>query len=133
MISSGKLCRFWALTFVGAGLAFALAPDLVAALLDGIARAVGLTPGIPVARASLWFPLALSLMATIAYLAWEAGAPGAPPVAFRALVLSKIASTAGFAALAVGLASGWWLCAATDGFIALTLLLARAAERARAA
>lgn len=121
------VCRLWAVVFGAAGLAFLLAPGQVAALLDALAGLLGGSPGVLAGRASLWYPLALSLMAVLAWLAWEAGRPGAPPLAFRALVLSKLVSTFGFAALAVTSAGAWWLCAGADGFVALTLLLARRA------
>ncbi len=129
MIRLPALCRFWAIVFVIAGLGFAAAPALVADFLNGQAGMLGLVPGIPTERNTLWYALALSLMATITYLAWEAGRPGASPVLVRALVLSKLVSTAGFSVAAITLASGWWLCALADGFIAVTLLIARRPER----
>ncbi len=125
MISFRLLSRFWAVSFVATGVCFALAPEFVAALLNGQAEWLGLTPGIPTGRDSLWFTLALSLMATISYLAWEAGSEDAPVVPYRALILSKLVSTVGFATFAIGVAGGWWLCAFTDGFIAVTLIVAR--------
>lgn len=120
-----RLCRFWAVTFAFAGLAFVFAPARVAAFIDQLAAMLTLTPGIAAARASLWFPLAASLMATLTYLAWIAGRRDSPATIHHALVLSKLASTVGFAVLALQLVSAWWICAATDGFIAVTLVLAR--------
>lgn len=111
------MCQFWAIVFAIAGLAFVAVPDLIAGNLNDLASWLGLTPGIPALRASLWYALALSLMATITYLAWEAGRPGATPVLVRALLLSKLVSTAGFSIAALTLASGWWLCALADGFV----------------
>lgn len=120
-----RLCRIWAVVFAAAGLGFAFAPDLVATLLDSLARLLGLVPGIANPRASLWYPLALSLMAVLVYLGWQAGQPGAPPQILNALLLSKFASTCVFAGFALTIASAWWLCATADGFIGLTLLATR--------
>ncbi|MFA5940657.1 MAG: hypothetical protein WC809_14975 [Sinimarinibacterium sp.] len=120
-----RLCRSWAVIFAIAGAGFLVEPDLVAALLNGLADGLGLASGMGAGRDTLWYPLALSLMAVLVLLAWEAGAPAAPPLAFRALLLSKLASTGGFAWLALTVAGGWWLCAGADGFVAATLLFAR--------
>ncbi len=122
--SLATVCRFWTVVFVIVGLGFALTPQLIAELLNRLAATLGLTPGIPTGRDSLWYMLALSLMATLAYLSWEAARPQAPPTALRAVLLSKMVSTAGFVMAALTLASGWLLGAVADGFVALTLLLA---------
>lgn len=124
MLSFPVICRLWAVVFVAVGLAFAVAPHQIAELLNGLAALLGLTPGIPAGRDSLWYVLALSLMATLGYLAWDAARPGAQPTARVAVLLSKFVSTAGFAVAALTLASGWWLCAAADGFVAVTLIAA---------
>lgn len=118
-----RVCRFWAVVFVFALVCFATAPSVVAALLNSLAGVLGLQEGVAAGPLTLWYPLALSLMATITYLAWVAGTPGAPPQAWRALLLSKLCSSAGFAVLAVTTIGAWWLAVATDGFIALTLVL----------
>ena len=119
-----RLCRSWAAVFLIAGLAFAIAPAAVATMLDSLALWLGLTPGFEgtVARTSLWFPLSLSLMATLVYLAWQAGRPCAQRALLHALLLSKFTSTLVFALFALSAFSGWWLCAAADGFVAVTLL-----------
>lgn len=122
-----RLCRAWAVAFVITGLSFASAPARVAELLDMLARSVGLTPGYAgaVAHSSLWFPLSLSLMTTLVYLAWQAGRPAAPREPLDALLLSKFTSTLVFALFALSAFSGWWLCAGADGFVAVTLLATR--------
>ncbi|TJY56228.1 hypothetical protein E4T66_19910 [Sinimarinibacterium sp. CAU 1509] len=126
-----RLCRIWAVVFVIAGLSFAFAPATVAMLLDALARVLGLSPGFAeaVARASLWYGLALSLMATLVYLAWQAGGPDAPPQLLNAVLLSKLASTLAFSIFALTAFSGWWLCAAADGFVGLTLIATRPTAR----
>lgn len=115
------------MVFAVVGLSFAIAPEFVATLLDTLARLLGLTPGFSgaVAHESLWFPLALSLMATLVYLAWQSGRPGASSALLDALLLSKFTSTSAFALFALNTFSGWWLCAAADGFVAVTLLATR--------
>jgi hypothetical protein len=122
------LCRFWAAVFLMTGIGFAVTPHLIADLLNSLAAALKLTPGIPTERDTLWYALALSLMATISYLSWEASRPGAAPSALRAVLLSKAVSTIAFSVAALTLASGWWLCAFADAFVAATLIVAWRAQ-----
>ncbi|MFZ5481654.1 MAG: GMC family oxidoreductase N-terminal domain-containing protein [Myxococcota bacterium] len=108
------LTRFWAVVFAIFGLGVALAPDLVARLIAWEGALVGLDG--PVEPGKLVHALAISLMACITVGAWTGDAD-------RALMAAKLTSTAAFAWLALR-APAWWVAAAADGFVALTLAIA---------
>lgn len=122
------LARAWASVFAVVGLVFLLRPRLVVVAVDAVARAAGGHGTIDVEGGPLWWVLALSLMSVLTLLALASARAPADPLPYRALLTSKLVSTAGFAALAAGGVPAWWVCAASDGFVALTLWAARRAD-----
>lgn len=116
----------WTVVFAAVGLLFATFPAAVGAGLTALGTALGLAGRIDTPGDSLWWVLAISLMVSVTGLAWYTAARPEAVGAYRILLAAKLASTAGFALLAWRLASPVWLLAAGgDGFVALTLWLAR--------
>lgn len=119
-----RVARAWAGVFVMAGLGFALAPDLVGRGLVTLATLLGFAGAVPTAPGSLWFVLTGSLMATISMLAYQTARRPEESAPYVSLMTAKLVSTVAFLCLARH-ESIWLLCAACDGFIALTLAAAR--------
>lgn len=119
-----RVAGAWAAVFVGAGLGFVLVPDQVGRGLVALAGLLGLGGQVPTAPGSLWFVLTGSLMATISMLAYQTARRPEESAPYVALMTAKLVSTVAFLSLARG-ANIWLLCAACDGFIALTLAAAR--------
>lgn len=120
-----RLARFWGHCFVGTTIAFAVFPHQVGHFLTWEGGELGLGGQVTVGRGTLAWALALSLMATLTLLAYRSASHPRDRLAYRALMCSKLASTAVFLYLAAGGAPVWLLAAATDGFIAATLFVGR--------
>jgi hypothetical protein len=119
-----RVAGAWAGVFVVAGLAFMLVPGLVGTGLVTLAGVLGLGGEVPTAPGSLWFVLTGSLMATISMLALQTARRPEESAPYVSLMTAKLVSTVAFLFLARH-ANIWLLCAACDGFIALTLAAAR--------
>jgi hypothetical protein len=119
-----RVAGAWSAVFVVAGLGFVLVPDLVGRGLVALAAMLGLAGQVPTAPGSLWFVLTGSLMATISMLAYQTARRPEESAPYVSLMTAKLVSTVAFLALARE-ANIWLLCAACDGFIALTLAAAR--------
>ncbi|MFW5968742.1 MAG: hypothetical protein ACOCV2_14555 [Persicimonas sp.] len=119
------ICWILAICFavVLAGLAFT--PDLLATVMEEAGGLVGLRGDIAVGAGSLAHALALSLMATITYLAVAGAKNPESLVAYRALMTAKIMSTFVFLFLTVTAASIWLLPTITDASVIVVLVLAR--------
>lgn len=122
-----RVALLWAVVFAAVGLAFALAPARVAAMIEAVARPARLSGAID-AGGKLWWVLAVSLMAVLTVLALASAYRPEDRTAFRTLLLSKLVSTLGFAALVVQDGSIWCICATADGFVATTLYVADRAD-----
>jgi hypothetical protein len=119
-----RVSQVWAGVFVVAGLAFVLAPNLIGRGLATLAGLLGFAGQVPTAPGSLWFVLTGSLMATISMLAFQTARRPQESAPYVSLMTAKLVSTVAFFCLARH-ESIWLLCAACDGFIALTLAAAR--------
>jgi hypothetical protein len=119
------LARFWGHCFVVAGLLFAIVPDRVVDLLVWEGSLLGLRGDMRFGQDSLSWALALSLMAVLVLLSYQSAARPRDPGPYRALLLSKLTSTAVFLYLAFQYGPVWVLAAATDFFVAVTLFAAR--------
>lgn len=119
-----RVAGAWAAVFACAGLGFVLVPDLVGRGLVALAALLGLGGEVPTAPGSLWFVLTGSLMATITMLAYQTARRPEESAPYVSLMTAKLVSTVAFLVLARS-ANIWLLCAACDGFIALTLAAAR--------
>jgi hypothetical protein len=119
-----RLCMMWAAVFALLGLACVIIPEQSGSWLDRLAHALGLRGEIVADAGSLFHVLAASLMSVLVLLALVTAIVPAAATPYYALLLSKLVSTVGFAYLALN-ASAWLLCALADGFVALTLYLAR--------
>ena len=115
----------WAALFVVTGAEFAAIPGLLGTGLHALARLLQLHGTIDVSPGTLWHVLALSLMVAVTGLALLTARRPADRGPYLVLMAAKLASTCVFLYLAATLGSIWLLCAATDGFVALTLFLAR--------
>lgn len=119
------IARFFGHCFALAGLAFALAPEQVVAFLMWEGAWLGLEGEMRFGQGTLAWALALSLMAVLVLLARQTAARPRDPGPFRALVLSKLTSTAVFVYLAYVHGPVWVLAALTDFSIAVVLVAAR--------
>jgi hypothetical protein len=119
------LARFWGHCFVVAGLLFAIVPDRVVDLLVWEGSLLGLRGDMHFGQDSLSWALALSLMAVLVLLSYQSAARPRDPGPYRALLLSKLTSTAVFLYLATQYGPVWVLAASTDFFVAVTLFAAR--------
>jgi hypothetical protein len=117
-----RLLAAWCLVFAGTGLAFAIAPESVGQLMQHAGSLAGLDGKLDVRPGTLWHVLALSLMVAVTGLAWQCWRRPLDPEPWRLLLAAKIASTVGFLALAGAHGSIWLTGAASDGFVAATLL-----------
>ncbi len=120
-----RVARLWVRVFVVFGLAFLVAPTGVGEALTCLASALGLPGRIEAREGTLWWVLALSLMSCVTVLASVSARRPAESGPYVALMTAKLASTVLFAWLAAVCGAAWLLCAAGDGFVALTLWLAR--------
>ncbi len=128
------VARGWAAVFAAVALLFAVVPGRVGPSLSTLGHFLGLSGEIATPADNLWWVLALSLMVSVTGLAWHSAHDPTASGPYRILLAAKLASTAGFVWLAWRLtAPVWLLCAAGDGFVALTLWLARLGEAGRAA
>ncbi len=128
-VSYVLVARLWAFVFVLVGLAFALIPERAVGGLESLGRSLGLSGTLASPPGTLWHVLALSLMVCVTGLAWQSARRPELAGPYRLLLAAKITSTAGFAFLALGGGSVWLLGAGGDGFVALTLWLARRSGR----
>ncbi|MFW6049834.1 MAG: hypothetical protein ACODAU_01600 [Myxococcota bacterium] len=119
------LARTWGHVFLGAGALFAVAPDAVARGLAWEGALLGLDGSIRFGGGTLAWALSLSLMATLVLLAYRSAARPRDPGPYRALMLSKLTSTAVFVLLAIEQGPVWLLAANADFFVALTLFVVR--------
>lgn len=116
----------WAIVFAFVALLFATLPDRVGSFLTKLAGFLGLGGRIESPGDTLWWVLALSLMVSVTGLAWHTARTPEAIGPYRILLAAKVTSTVGFAWLAwTAKAPVWLLCAAGDGFVAITLWLAR--------
>ena len=120
-----KVSRFWAIMFMLFAIGFAIFPAGTGEALTYLANFIGLSGVIFSGGVSLWWVLSLSMMITIYGLAWSIPHQGYP-----ALMTCKLSSTVLFTALAVH-DPAWLVCAAGDGFVALTLWLAKWYDKKR--
>lgn len=126
------VARLWAAVFAFVGGIFLCAPGTLERFLNGLAGLLGLPGAVVLAVPSLWWVLALSLMSVLTVLAAASARRPDDATLYGLIVLSKLVSTAGFAALAMKHGGAWWLGAISDGFVAATLVLARARDAALA-
>jgi hypothetical protein len=119
------LARFFGHSFLVAGLLFAIAPERVVAFLMWEGALLGLEGDLQFGQGTLSWALALSLMAVLVLLARQTAARPRDPAPYRALVLSKLVSTAVFMYLAFLHGPVWVLAALTDFSIAVVLVIAR--------
>lgn len=123
--------RIWAVVFFLVGLGFALRPEATGSDLTAIANLFGVSGQVVSGPVDLWWVLTLSLMATITVLATWCSLQPQNAAPFVALMTAKLTSTAVFLILALTFSPAWLTGAVGDGFVALTLWLAR--RRARPA
>lgn len=116
-----RLAWFWALAFAATGIGFVAWPEHIGAGLAAAGRWLHLSGQIDVQPGTLWHVLALSLMVSVTGLAMQCAQRPLDEAPYRLLMAAKIASTLGFAWLALDRGSIWLLAAATDGFVALSL------------
>lgn len=127
------IARFWAVVFLIVGGLFAFMPVDLGVVLTGLAYKVlealafktdpwwgviDLLPG------TLGHVLMLAYMAMIAVAAWLSAINPSHKEIYYVLLVGKCASTLGFAFFAYRETPAFWLCAAADGFVVLTLWLA---------
>jgi len=115
----------WAALFVVTGAQFAIVPDWVGNGLHTLGALLHLGGTMDVVPGSLWHVLALSLMVAVTGLALLTAHEPRDRGPYVVLMSAKIASTLAFLYLAAIHGAIWLLCAATDGFVAVTLFLAR--------
>lgn len=117
--------------FAAAGAVFALTAPLVVAALNLLAPVLGARP-LEAGPTTLWVGLSGSLLATLSLLAFSAARGRGGALAWRAILLSKAASTALFCLFAAAGESGLFLAAAAvDGAIFLHVALLRGGEASR--
>ena len=114
--------------FIVVGLTFLFTPQMAGDSLNRIAQLLGLTGEITTPPGTLWYVLTLSLMGTIALLAFTSAAYPQQKILYKSLVLAKSISVAGFLVLAANQGSAWLLCAIADAFVAGTLVLSYPSE-----
>ncbi len=119
-----RLVTFWTVVFAIAGLYFMFLPGRLAADLDMFAGLLGLEGQVPVPPGDMWHALTGSLMATLTVLGFQTARRPAEGGPYVALMVSKLVSTFVFLVFALD-SSAWLVPAACDGFIALTLFVAR--------
>jgi hypothetical protein len=119
------VARSWACAFALVGLLFLAAPGATGAIVTWLGRKMGLSGTMTSSGGDLWWVLAVSLMASITALAEVSARAPESDGPYVTLMVAKLTSTALFSGLAVSHGTIWWLCAGTDGFVALTLWLAR--------
>lgn len=117
------VARMWSGVFLIAGLIFLFLPSRLENFLTATGNAIGLSGSIESSPHTLWHILTLSLMGTIAVLAFLSSRSPETKGYYTALVTAKTISVAGFLCLAFLLGSVWLLCAFADAFVALTLVL----------
>jgi hypothetical protein len=119
------VARAWSWVFALFGLTFLAAPEWAGGRLTTLAGILGLPGRIVAPGGTLWWVLALSLMSCVTVLAAASARRPADHGAYVALMTAKLSSTLLFVMLAISHGWAWLLCAAGDGFVALTLWLAR--------
>lgn len=119
------LARFWGHCFLVVGVLFAVVPARIAQFLEWQGSLLGLGGHLEFGKGTLAWALALSLMATLVLLAHRSAARPGDPGPYRALMLSKLTSTAVFLHLAWVQGPVWVLAANADFFVAVTLFVAR--------
>lgn len=117
------LARTWSLVFFSVALLFLFAPSSVAGLLNGLAQTIGLSGEIQAPSSTLWHVLTISLMGTLTILASLSAKNPTNQSYYMVLVCAKAISVIGFLWLTMQHGSAWLICAAADGFVALTLML----------
>ncbi len=115
----------WTAVFLFTGCLFVLAPAHVVALLAGLGNLLGLRGELDVQPGTLWHVLAVSLMVAVTGLSWANWRRPYDDVLWRLLLAAKVASTIGFLVLVGTRGSMWLTSAGADGFVAVSLVLAR--------
>ena len=119
------ICWIFAVAFAAVLGMLAVVPEMLSDLMNWSGGLVGLSGDIAVAPASLEHVLALSLMATITYLAQAAARAPENRDLYWAIQTAKVISTGGFAFMAFTAGSIWFLPTATDGLVIVGLAFAR--------
>ncbi|MBI4563257.1 MAG: GMC family oxidoreductase N-terminal domain-containing protein [Planctomycetes bacterium] len=125
----GKIARVWSVVFAAVGVFLLVIPGAFGEGLTRLAGTQGLDGAIEIRGDDLGYVLSLSLMGTLVLLAHLSASAPAEPRPYWVLLTAKGCSTAGFAYLAIAAAPAWWICAAADGFVALSLWAARRRDR----
>ena len=120
-----KVTRAWSIVFLFVGISFLVDPGETGRILTQLANGLGFRGRISTPTGSLWWVLSLSLMSAVTLLAHFGARDPKSHQLYFTLLVAKIVSTAGFTLLAFRLSPAWIVCAFGDGFVALSLWLAR--------
>lgn len=126
-----RLARGWQIAFGLFGLLLAVRPDLIVGVVTAVAGVLGMSGTLPPPADGLDWILGISLMATLTLLAGETARHPLEVAPFRALMVAKWTSTAGFVLLAFARGTIWFVPALVDGGIAFSLLHGRRGIAAR--
>ena len=118
------IARIWGWVFISVGLAFLFIPQNVASILTVLSSTTGLSGTIVAPASNLWHVLSLSLMSMLAVAIFASAKTPENNSLYHAILTAKTVSTLGFVLLSLQ-ESAWLVCAAGDGFVALTLIWAR--------
>lgn len=93
------LLRIWTVIFLGAGILFAIAPDWTIDYIESIGRGLFKWKSDPLVLGNerFWLVLVISLMITLAFIAYKAQAGHLRNIGYTSLILiSKLVSSVGY-------------------------------------